>query len=53
MTTCRRGCGRPVMEDETCEDCLVEDIVEYAMKYDREEDDDAPDLILVELGKMH
>jgi hypothetical protein len=41
------------MEDETCEDCLVDELVEYTMKYDRDDDPEAPDLILVELGKLN
>lgn len=43
---CRNGCGKPAVEDELCEDCLVEDLVEFAENYRRENDPDPPVLVM-------
>jgi len=47
---CRNGCTKPVVEDDLCEDCLVGELVEFAVKYRREEDPDPPVLVLFDHG---
>jgi hypothetical protein len=55
---CRNGCGKPAIEDKICEDCLVDELVEYAMRYRREDDPEAlelrcPEPCLVELSRLN
>jgi len=44
---CRNGCDAQVFEDDLCENCVIEDLVEYCVNYRRENDPDPPVLVLV------
>ena len=46
MTACST-CSAPAVQDEAlCEDCLVRDLVEYCVRYDRDADPAPVDLVL-------
>jgi hypothetical protein len=44
--SCRNGCEKPVVEDELCEDCLVNELVEFAKNYDPEKDPERVRLVM-------
>lgn len=45
-TCLRDGCNKPVMEDDLCEDHLVDAVIEYVVQYRRKDDPDPPVLVL-------
>lgn len=47
---CRNGCDKPVFEDDLCEDCVIDALVEFAENYDPSKD---PDRVRIVMAPGH